>query len=199
MKSYLRSAVLLIICLSTAIPVLAQCPKGKSEVIVMTPSGITKTICVSDNAIPGIENAAEHSGGLILPAECPCLDVWDGEPYPAGTIQQGSVPPPSLPAIIPSDALCSFSSGHAHAELIVSLPEGSARPSNIDYYATASSGTRQEECAVIVTDPLDAAVLTGLPFTIFTDGIVSPTTGLYTSSMMDACKALIEARGCVFE
>ena len=32
----------------------------------MTPSGKTKTICVSDNAIPGIENAAEHTDRILL-------------------------------------------------------------------------------------------------------------------------------------
>ncbi len=32
----------------------------------MTPSGITKMICVSDNAILGIENAAENTGGFQI-------------------------------------------------------------------------------------------------------------------------------------
>ena len=52
--------------------VWAQCPEGKSEVQLTTPSGKQKTICIPDVALPGIENAAEHSNGTIIPASCPC-------------------------------------------------------------------------------------------------------------------------------
>ena len=57
----------------------AECPDGKTEVYIVTPSGKEKIICVSDNAIPGIENAADHSATTIVPAACPCWTEKDLE------------------------------------------------------------------------------------------------------------------------
>jgi hypothetical protein len=57
---------------------LAECPEGKSEVILVTPSGKVKTLCVPEAALPGLENAAEHSAGTIIPdpdMACPCFTL----------------------------------------------------------------------------------------------------------------------------
>lgn len=54
-----------------------ECPEGKSEIQLITPSGIQKSICVPDEAIPGIENAAENSEGTIIPSSCPCWNADD--------------------------------------------------------------------------------------------------------------------------
>ncbi len=48
------------------------CPDGKSEVVITTPSGKVKTLCISDKAVGGIENAADHAEGTIIPTGCPC-------------------------------------------------------------------------------------------------------------------------------
>lgn len=53
---------------------LAECKAGKFEVVVTTPSGKTKTICVSENALPGILNAAEHSAATFDDF-CPCFTL----------------------------------------------------------------------------------------------------------------------------
>ena len=56
----LRSALLLI-CIFAAHTVTAQCPEGKSEVVIVTPNGVSKNICVNNAAIPGLEQAQEDS------------------------------------------------------------------------------------------------------------------------------------------
>jgi hypothetical protein len=63
------------------IPAQAECPEGKSEVQLTTPNGRQKAICVPDDALPGIENAAEHSDGTIIPSSCPCWDETDIQYY----------------------------------------------------------------------------------------------------------------------
>lgn len=40
-----------------------MCPDGKTEVQITTPSGRQNFICLNDNAVTGIENSAENSGG----------------------------------------------------------------------------------------------------------------------------------------
>jgi len=54
---------------------LAECPKGQQEVQITTPSGKTKALCIPDAGVQGIENAADHSGGTIVTAQCP-VDCW---------------------------------------------------------------------------------------------------------------------------
>ena len=55
-----------------ASPAFAECPEGKNEVLMVTPSGIQKTLCIPNAAIIGIETAADHSAGSIVTTECPC-------------------------------------------------------------------------------------------------------------------------------
>ena len=193
MKNYLRSAALLFIGLSAAIPVLAACPDGKSEVLLMTPSGITKTICVSDNAIPGIENAAEHNGGFTLEPECPCLDVWDGFPYPVGTVEElvdPSYPLPVLPDKFADGQTCylrndsdtyrlNFDDGELQAEAFISY-----------YYEN------RHQCAMTNKISENTAWVKVSDESLFSD--VDVSSDPISSLMMDACKTLLEERGCVF-
>ena len=77
MRSFLCSTALFLIFLTTAIPILAECPEGKSEVVLYTPSGNANMLCVSDNALPGIENANTHTTlDACEEVTCPC---WDAE------------------------------------------------------------------------------------------------------------------------
>jgi hypothetical protein len=77
-KISLISVVAVSICIvflaSTA---QAECPEGKSEVLMTTPSGKQKVMCIPDAAVPGLENAADNSPGTIIPTTCPCWSVDD--------------------------------------------------------------------------------------------------------------------------
>jgi hypothetical protein len=55
----------------------AACPEGKSEVILYLPNGMEKTMCIPDQALPGLQNAAENSDGTIVPSSCPCWNEKD--------------------------------------------------------------------------------------------------------------------------
>jgi hypothetical protein len=50
----------------------AECPEGKSEMLLITPSGKEKVLCVSDNVVLGIENAAENSAIIVAEPVWPC-------------------------------------------------------------------------------------------------------------------------------
>ena len=54
----------------------AQCPEGRTRVIVTTPNA-QKVLCIPDEAVPGLENADEHSAGNITPNMCPCFNEND--------------------------------------------------------------------------------------------------------------------------
>lgn len=57
----------------------AECPKGKVGITIVTPSGKEKQLCVPEQAVSGIENAAENSGTVIVPASCPCWTAAEVE------------------------------------------------------------------------------------------------------------------------
>ena len=67
-NTYRFIAVLVLgLAASLSMPAWAQtCPAGKSEITILTPSGKMKVLCVSDKAVKGIENAADHSGGTVV-------------------------------------------------------------------------------------------------------------------------------------
>lgn len=67
-------AVILLVGSSSA---WAECPEGKVEATMYTPNGNVHTICVSDNALSGIENANEHHTTVEVCPEvtCPCWDA----------------------------------------------------------------------------------------------------------------------------
>jgi len=166
----------------------------------MTPSGITKTICVYDNAIPGIENAAEHSDRTIITAQCPCLDVWDGAPYPEGTLVDGA--PSTLPNVIPTDAICTEVSNDIDTQLTISVyVYGDGDRNDTEYNAAISRSSRYgffDQCGEIDTVIGESVWLETESGQQFSDVAISQD-GLITSAMMDACKAVLVARGCVFQ
>jgi hypothetical protein len=49
-----------------------ECPEGRVEVLIETPSGKVKILCMPAAAVDGLENAADHSQGAITPLTCPC-------------------------------------------------------------------------------------------------------------------------------
>jgi len=76
-KIIICSVVVLVLSMFFFSPSFAGCPEGKSEIQLITPSGIQKSICVADEALPGIENAADQSDGTIIPSSCPCWNADD--------------------------------------------------------------------------------------------------------------------------
>ena len=58
-----------------------ECAEGKSPVHINLPNGMQKTICLNDSALPGLQNAAEHSDGTIVPTTCPCWNETDIKYY----------------------------------------------------------------------------------------------------------------------
>jgi len=78
-KIWIHTFMVVTLLLTGVSAAWAECKEGKSEVVLYTPSGNTNTLCVSDNALPGIENANErHKDKLDICEEvtCPC---WDAE------------------------------------------------------------------------------------------------------------------------
>ena len=72
-------SVLLVFGLAALLPSsgLAGCPEGKSPITILTPSGKMKILCVPPQAIQGIEEAADHSGGTVVSETCPCFSQND--------------------------------------------------------------------------------------------------------------------------
>jgi hypothetical protein len=192
MKSYLHSTALFLICVLTSISVLAECPEGKSEVLLTTPSGKTNTMCVSDTAILRIENAAEHSDRVMIAPECPCLDVWDGEPYPAGTDYIGTASP--LPETLGADD-CQETLGSDDAA-ITALSDGARGLTRYIVIARGNDEAEEDECAVkAIYTPAYARLITA-------NGALFPdetkADGVINDPGLQACKDLLAARGCDF-
>jgi len=87
-KTIICSVVVLVLSMFFFSTSFAGCPEGKSEVQVTTPSGKQKVLCMPDQALPGLENAADHSDGTIIPSSCPCWNESDIAYYDSsGTLQ----------------------------------------------------------------------------------------------------------------
>ena len=72
-KKTVLSIIVLVVLAMIAQAAQAICPEGKSGVLVVTPSGTEKTLCIPGLAIVGIENAAQNSAGAIVTGiQCPC-------------------------------------------------------------------------------------------------------------------------------
>jgi len=78
-KAAICMAVIMAIAVIVAPIASAQCPEGKQPVTMVTPSGKVKTLCIPENAVKGIENAAENSATTVVAAACPekCLTTKD--------------------------------------------------------------------------------------------------------------------------
>ena len=53
------------VCFAYSPSAYAQCPVGKVEVQVTTPSGITRILCLPGEAVENIEDTPDHGGGDI--------------------------------------------------------------------------------------------------------------------------------------
>ena len=67
-----RLIFIIVVGISSITSVWAECSNGKSEILVFTPNGQQKFLCVPDKALKGIENAADHSSGLITAEPMKC-------------------------------------------------------------------------------------------------------------------------------
>jgi len=67
--------------LASTFALASGCPEGKAEVSINLPNGTQKMICIPDNALPGLQNAADHSDGTIVPNPCPCWTEDDISSY----------------------------------------------------------------------------------------------------------------------
>lgn len=185
MKTYITAATLLFISFFLINTAVAECPDGMAELVIVTPSGISKTICVPDSAIPGLESAADHSPQAIVEAECPCLDVWDGPPYPDGTVVTGV--PPVLPADL-SSYQCDWTLSPAPATTVFGRILDEVIYSASDIEIPDSSVCRASNWA-----RTNQAELQTLP-SVFTEE-VTPDSEIQ-DIRLGACLRLLESRGC---
>ncbi len=74
MKNIFLIILVSILCTSlvSTFALAGGCPEGKAEVSVNLPNGTQKIICMPDNALQGLANAADHSDSTIVPSPCPC-------------------------------------------------------------------------------------------------------------------------------
>lgn len=183
MKSYLRGAALLTVYVFAATQAWAQCPEGKTEVELVTPNGVTKTVCLADKARPGIENAPEHTPLTIIDVACPCLNVWDGAPYPANTATNGT--PPLLPTDF-TGAQCAV----ANDRNVTTVYAFDAEGIYVAIHQKTSSQCRAESFAVG-----NHAKTLDMP-SQFAEELVGD--GVINDPKLLACKRVLESRGCNF-
>jgi hypothetical protein len=89
----------------------AICPEGKSEVLVVTPSGTEKTLCIPALALDGIENAAQNSAGAIFAGiQCPC---WS----PAELEEIAATDPGFYCSVSKDEKQCWLDDGNGYADL----------------------------------------------------------------------------------
>lgn len=183
-----------------ALPVMAECDEGWSEIIITTGNG-SKIRCVPDQAIKGIENAPEGAG-VSIAATCPCLDVWDGEPYGSEVLLDGI--PPVLPYEIVSSDTCSYGNNGDAAFVQFSRKVTDPGQGTIIFGASiqpyGGGATLFQQCfaafSADVSIPDGGAAINVSDGSLFSDAV--STGNGYTSPMMDACKRLLEERGCEF-
>jgi len=192
---YLRHA-LLIIGICAAQLSYAECPDGKAAVVVVTPSGISKDICVAQAAIPGLESAPDHAATELGPS-CPCADLWMGD-YQEGDELQTSggsaipVLPPSLDGYT-----CTASNGYiaAYTDLGAGTGYHGIRDT-FDFYASADLAgyATYGECAT-----LDESVNGYNDIYARRYYYVGEVDfGYPLAEVIAACRQFLEVRGCEF-
>lgn len=183
---------------------LAECAVGMSEVIIATPNGVSKNICVPESALPGIEKAQEYA--TVPFPSCPCIDVWTGTYDPDTTVVTGT--PPVLPDNL-GGANCTVGFFHIPGDVdttFVSVETGTA------YFAGGSSidltGMQPENsydsCAVVALpiiiippDTIDnSAILDTSLRSLFPDEILVDSS--INDPRLQACQTFLESRGCQF-
>lgn len=191
MKHGSLRASLLMICIFAAQAVAAQCPEGKSEVVVVTPSGVSKNICVAQAAIPGIENAANNEVIEIVPV-CPCVDVWTGV-YSDDVAVTGT--PPILPASLTGKTCDTIL--HAQWSLVSANPSDGTQP--ILFAANADASVASDVCIArsqVGPDPHGTALLVTPLGDLFPQEIIG--NGTIDDPRLEACRQLLVDRGCTF-
>jgi len=188
-------ASLLMICIFAAQAASAQCPEGKAEVVVVTPSGVSKNICVAQAAIPGIENAANNEVIEIAPV-CPCVDVWTGV-YSDDVAITGT--PPTLPADLTGTTCSAFMlPPYIGAGAGVRALRRTSETTETGFL-TATIESQADSCtaAIFVNgQPAHQAIL-AVPFqTLY------PQENLSTANIddprLEACRQYLDDRGCTF-
>jgi hypothetical protein len=185
----LRSS-LLMICIFALHAVAAQCPEGKSEVTVVTPNGVSKTICVGSKAIEGLEAAQEYAPVDLPLSACPCFSLWTGT-YSQDTYVTGS--PPVLPKDLSNYACVSY----REASSINLGYLSAAGPGLDDYFAAvvqlAEDGRHIDGC--VAGSNSDGSVAQSIG-SLFPDEDLGD--GTITDTRMQACQTILESRGCPF-
>lgn len=187
----LRVSYLLISCFIAQMA-HAECPAGKSEVIVVTPSGNSKNICIAQQALPAIENAA--NGEVIqLAATCPCEGVWTGQ-YTDETLVAGE--PPILPDPVTDVVYCRVGN-HADYTQVVLLTQDPATSIYTAYVAKTESYPGDSCIAGWPAGSItNYAVTRAAEGTVFTQEIIG--NGVVDDPRLEACRQFLEDRGCNF-
>lgn len=132
----------------------AGCPEGKFEVIMTTPSGNQKTMCVSNNAVQGIENAAEHSESILIPIDCDCwtrddINALSANPSFYCEWKVPTEPSLCLPPGCPQKTLYCYSDSQKFADLIMKTYDGSSSQcTNVKINVTATVKPDIEEACM---------------------------------------------------
>lgn len=192
MKHGSLRASLLMICIFAAQAVAAQCPEGKSEVVVVTPSGVSKNICVAQAAIPGIENAANNEVIEIVPV-CPCVDVWTGV-YSDDVTVDGT--PPALPVDLTGSQCDAVDTPNLSA-VVVALAEGfSGLRFGTDTNPTGGTGDLCYAQRFNPDSTRDTAYTTAPFATLYPQEIIG--NGTIDDPRLHACRQFLASRGCTF-
>lgn len=110
-KKTVLSIIVLVALAMIAQAAQAICPESKSEVLVVTPSGTEKTLCIPALAINGIENAAQNSvGAIVAGIQCPC---WS----PAELEEIAATDPGFYCSVSKEEKQCWLDDGNGYADL----------------------------------------------------------------------------------
>ena len=130
----------------------AECPEGKTDAVLYTPSGNANQVCVSDNALPGIENANQHTLGLCPEVTCPC---WD-----ADTLD-------NLPTIPPQSCTEDYNSLFFYA----SDPSGFDINPGIAVLRAPDYYDQDRKCAIFASEHGSWGGALGSPWFVLVDGL----------------------------
>jgi hypothetical protein len=130
--------------------VWAACEPDESEIVIVTPSGKMRILCIPAAAVDGIENAADHSPGTIVAAVCPCFSQADIDAISGVECFPGAL----------GKCLDDFSATCGDGTTVFGVSsEGDSQCSSFTY-TCSSSGMSQ----VITVDEFDACVTLLEPF-----------------------------------
>lgn len=135
---------------------------------------------------------ASGVGNTRPPVVCPCLDLWDGPPYPSGVTGSG----PYEQIIIPLDLTgtqCGFMTHYFPNEAIRSF-EIEGQPMTF----TAATSEEVDMCSILDLNTGAHAYFFAPSRSLFNDGSKN-NDGSISMPTMEACRTLFEDRGCIIE